>query len=66
MIKKNIIQDYNKNGVVVLRNIVPKKWINILKRGLKKIFKILANTNVFMKRIMKKNFFMTIIVIGIK
>ena len=38
MIKKNIIQDYNKNGVVVLRDIVPKKWINILKRGLKKNF----------------------------
>ena len=38
MIKKNIIQDYNKKGVVVLRNIVPKKWINILRRGLKKNF----------------------------
>ena len=38
MIKKNIIQDYNKNGVVVLRNVIEKKWINILKRGLKKKF----------------------------
>ena len=66
MIKKKIIHDYNKNGVVVLRNIIPIKWINILKRGLKKNFQILANTNVFMKRLIKKNFFMTIIVIGIK
>ena len=38
MITKNIIQDYNKNGVVVLRNVVQSKWINILKRGLKKNF----------------------------
>ena len=39
MINKNIIKDYNNNGVVVLRNIVSKKWITILKRGLKKNFK---------------------------
>ena len=38
MITKNIIQDFNKNGVVVLRNVVQSKWINILKRGLKKNF----------------------------
>ena len=43
MIKKNIIQDYNKNGVVVLRNVIEKKWINILKLVLKKIFKKLKN-----------------------
>ena len=38
MIKQNIIQDYNKNGVAILRNVIPKKWITILKRGLKKNF----------------------------
>ena len=38
MIKQNIIQEYNKNGVAVLRNVIPKKWITILKRGLKKKF----------------------------
>ena len=38
MIKQNIIQEYNKNGVAVLRNVIPKKWITILKRGLKKNF----------------------------
>ena len=38
MLKKSIINDYKKNGVVVLRNSVNKKWINILKHGVKKNF----------------------------
>ncbi len=38
MIKNSIINDYKENGVVVLRNIISKKWINILKRGVKKNF----------------------------
>ena len=38
MISTKIIKDYKNNGVVVLRNVVPKKWITILKRGLKKNF----------------------------
>ena len=38
MIKQSIIKDYNENGVVVLRNIISKKWINTLKRGVKKNF----------------------------
>ena len=38
MISEKIIKDYKNNGVVVLRNVVPKKWITILKRGLKKNF----------------------------
>ena len=38
MIKSSKIREYNDNGVVVLRNIISKKWINILKIGLKKNF----------------------------
>jgi len=38
VISSKIIKDYNNNGVVVLRNVVPIKWITILKRGLKKNF----------------------------
>ena len=38
MIKNSIIKDFKKNGVVVLRDIISKKWINILKNGVKKNF----------------------------
>jgi len=38
VIKNSIIKDYKKNGVVVLRNIISKKWIKTLKIGLKKNF----------------------------
>lgn len=38
MISNSSIKNYNINGVVVLRNIVNVKWINILKRGLRKNF----------------------------
>ena len=38
MIKNSIIKEYKKNGVVVLRDIISKKWINILKNGVKKNF----------------------------
>ena len=38
MINKSIINRYNKQGVIVLRNIISKKWISILKQGLKKNF----------------------------
>jgi ectoine hydroxylase-related dioxygenase (phytanoyl-CoA dioxygenase family) len=38
VVSSKIIKDYNNNGVVVLRNVVPQKWITILKRGLKKNF----------------------------
>ena len=63
MINKSIINRYNKQGVIVLRNIISKKWISILKQGLKKILINQVSTNVFMKKI-KKNFSMMIIVIG--
>ena len=40
MILKNItVNEYQKNGVVVLRNIVQKKWLKILSRGIIKNFK---------------------------
>ena len=39
MINNSIINNYNNNGVIVLRNIITKKWINILKKGLKNNFK---------------------------
>ena len=38
MISNSSIKNYNINGVVVLRNIVNIKWINILKRGVRKNF----------------------------
>ena len=38
MISKKNIEHYNNNCVVVLRNVIQKKWITILKRGLKKNF----------------------------
>ena len=38
MISNSSIKNYNIDGVVVLRNIVNIKWINILKRGLRKNF----------------------------
>lgn len=39
MISSYIINEFNNNGVVVLRNIISNNWINVLKRGLKKNFK---------------------------
>ena len=66
MIKNSIIKEYKKNGVVVLRDIISKKWINILKNGVKKILKIQVNINVYMKKIIRKKFFMMIIVTGIE
>lgn len=38
MINKSIINNYNKNGVVVLRSVISDKWISVLKKGLKKNF----------------------------
>ena len=38
MINNSKIREYNENGVILLRNIISTKWINILKRGLKKNF----------------------------
>ena len=38
MITNSKIKEYNENGVIVLRNIISKKWISTLKRGLKKNF----------------------------
>ena len=38
MITSSKIKEYNKNGVVVLRNIISRKWINELKQGLRKNF----------------------------
>ena len=35
MLKNSIIDNYKNNGVVVLRNVINKRWINVLKRGLK-------------------------------
>ena len=66
MISNSSIKDYNINGVVVLRNIVNVKWINILKRGLRINFQNPSNINVYMSRIIKKNYFMMITVIGIR
>ena len=66
MIKNSIIKDYKKNGVVVLRDIISKKWINILKNGVKKNLKIQVNINVFMKKVITKNYFMMITVTGKK
>ena len=67
MISNSSIKNYNIDGVVVLRNIVNIKWINILKRGLRKNFQNPSKyTNVFMSRIIKKNYFMLITVTGIR
>ena len=38
MINNSKIKEYNENGVIVLRSIISKRWINTLKRGLKKNF----------------------------
>ncbi len=38
MITNSKIKEFNDNGAVVLRNIISKKWIKILKIGLKKNF----------------------------
>ena len=57
MIKKNIIQDYNKNGVVVLRNVISRKWINNLKRGLKKNFQNPSKYKCVYERNNKKELF---------
>ena len=56
MINKSIINSYNKNGVVVLRDIISDKWISVLKKGLKKILINQVNTNVFMKKTIKGTF----------
>ena len=57
MITKKIINDYNNNGVVVLRNIISKKWITILKRGLKKNFQNPSKYKCVYERNNKKELF---------
>ena len=37
-LRKNIINLFEKNGVVILRNIINKNWLNQLERGIKKNF----------------------------
>jgi len=37
-LKNFIIKDYQNNGVTILRNIIPLRWINILKNGVRKNF----------------------------
>ena len=39
LLKKSIIDDYQNNGVTILRNIVSDKWIEKIKIGVKKNFK---------------------------
>ena len=39
MLDKNIIEEYQKNGVVFLKNIIDKEWIKELKIGVEKNFK---------------------------
>ena len=38
MIKKQIIENYQNNGAVLLKNIIDLKWIKELKVGVKKNF----------------------------
>jgi len=57
VIKKSIINDYNNNGVVVLRNIINKKWINILKKGLKKNFQNPSKYKCVYEKNIKKELF---------
>ena len=39
MLNKNIVEEYQKNGVVFLKNIIDKEWIKELKIGVEKNFK---------------------------
>ena len=39
MLNKNIVEEYQKNGVVFLKNIIDKTWIKELKIGVEKNFK---------------------------
>ena len=57
MINNSIINNYNNNGVIVLRNIITKKWINILKKGLKKNFKNPSKYKCVYEKINKKELF---------
>ena len=57
MISRSIINDYNNNGVVVLRNIIKRKWIDILKRGIKKNFQNPSNYKCVYEKNNKKELF---------
>ena len=37
-IDSNIIEDYNQNGVVILKNIISSLWIDKLRTGIEKNF----------------------------
>ena len=63
-IDSNIIEDYNQNGVVILKNIISSLWIDKLRTGIEKNLIIQVNINVYMNKMIKKNYFMMIIVIG--
>ena len=64
MIEKNISNEFQNNGVVLLKRIIDQKWIEELKRVLSIILKTQVNINVFMKKKIIKRYFMMIIVIG--
>ena len=57
MINKNIIKNYNNEGVAILRDVIPKKWITILKRGLKKNFQNPSKYKCVYEKNIKKELF---------
>ena len=64
MINKKISNEFQNNGVVLLKKIIDQKWIEELRKGIELIFKTQVNINVFMKNQIIKRYFMMIIVIG--
>ena len=64
MIDKKISNEFQNNGVVLLKKIIDQKWIEELRKGIEYNFQTQVNINVFMKSQIIKRYFMMIIVIG--
>ena len=64
MINKEISEQFLKNGVVLLKNIINQNWVEELRRGINFNFKNPSKYKCVYEEKLGKTYFMMIIVIG--
>ena len=66
ILKKTIINEYQNNGVVILKNIIDSFWLKVLSKGINKNFKNPSKYKCVYEKKITKNYFMMITVTGKK
>ena len=64
MIEKNISDEFQNNGVVLLKKIIDQKWIEELRKGVEHNFQNPSKYKCVYEEEIIKRYFMMIIVIG--